>query len=736
VPRLRSGDRRNQLNTPLAQILEMFEAARWNGECARVAILGPRRCGKTILLREASEAIRSAGGRALLQLRLDLAAERFNGFDEPAKQLARTFRNNEKLRKAPYRSAIEALSAEITLATLIESILRTYGGQELLIEIDHLEAAPLFFARALAEQLHPLLDVGLREDSTAANRLGLLVCGSLSLHNLLDDRKSGFIHCKRLSLPSTDPTVRKTSAIRMLSQRWEKHRTQAAEALATWTGGEAAFAEELCDELIRSSKSPTKSNIEILAKQLAMPETPLQVLHDLAMEVLRNPNLRDRVLTALEHRSTGRAAPIATLLGAAGDISQMELSGVFVISNGRYEFRNEMVAHFLDRLMNEGHRLGLWTQADAISQRATSINDALRLPLHLVHCARMVARDRDVWSVLPKLASLWNLMTIYGQAEIAFFMNLGGKWYRFDETHQTIVPVTADSEASDLSFAAALGAMDIATRGANRLGGNDSIAYFDADDSCLTVGIPLVCACATGAVVTTIRRSGAGTAWSEPLLRNWIWFVRNEIGPALNTLASAELLYEQVFKRTVGQADSRIRDESLFRATAIESQLMVTAIRCLKSLMLVREALQRLDKHFGTWAQPILKGVDILEIAGKQEFNEMLDIMLKEDCPTISRRIADLKNSLEDGNQQHPNIMALAANALPTIAEVLRRADAIKTARNDMRLAQLKEDVTNLKQELAKASGQVEWTPDEICAGIVDLANRTANRFKMPPAGE
>jgi hypothetical protein len=301
------------------RIPQIFEAAYQNrGECERVAVIGPRLSGKTELLNSVSDALRMQPGARWLQVRLDLAVARFDGFDDPARQLASALRQNDKLRELQKTGVIK-LPPSGTLSEVIETLLLNLPGRRILLEIDHLEASPLYMARALAEQLHPLLDMGVSRDSEAAQRLGLLVCGSISLHNLLDARNSGFIHCTPIHALTGDPDVRRAATERLLREKWETWDKEVVPTLADWTGGEPAFARPLFAEF--QGKKLTQGAVTRAAKRISGLDTRLQVLRELAMEIHRNQALRGLVAMAIESND----APVALLLNTPSEVYSLRV---------------------------------------------------------------------------------------------------------------------------------------------------------------------------------------------------------------------------------------------------------------------------------------------------------------------------------------------------------------------------------------------------------------------------
>ena len=699
------------MNDPYQLIPQIFYDARQNqSACARVAVVGPRLSGKTVLLNSVSADLRKQASANLLQVRLDLAVERFKDFDDPARQLAATLSRNVK--QALPRTLRVELPRDAPLSGAIEKLLLGLPDRHILLEIDHLEAAPLYVARALAEQLHPLLDVGVSSDAETAQRLGVLVCGSISLHTLLDVRTSGFIHCERIPALVGDPDVRRAAAERLLrTQSWTDWGRDVAAALAEWTGGEPAFALPVFDALDHKRKL-TPAAVQKAALRISDVSTRLPVLRELAMELHRNSVLRALVVSALDKRQN----PIALDLGAPSEISEAELSGVFIAHQRRYEFRNSIVQTFIQNLLAESKRLSPWlsTAGPCSRQSSSAADDALQLPERVDNMAREMAAEASIWAIILRLKDLWEeMLPAYGNPKIAVLGCVEGGWYRFDAVANKIVPLD-DQSPHELVWLIAEGAKRAAERAERKPAGAAHAAFFGGDDGRLAVGVPVGNPERMVAVVTTVRRQDrGGAAWSEPSLRNWIWFLRQHAGSNLLVRGVLEVL-------------QHLREESRGQGALRQSLSgLVEDVQRFRGEMVIHSRLDRFNTRFRNWGNAILTEPLTDELVQKLSVNlgnyrAGWEEICTNEFAEVTRAVS------EELSSAHPGDVAREVGLI--VASVTNISAAIEARA----FADWTKAVKSLRRQLERAMDLSRGTPGRLQGIIARAHEALGNGFARP----
>lgn len=529
-----------QIQGPIQEVMAIFEKGRRGHRCERVALLGPRRSGKTTVLENVSTLLREKSFKrpSLVQVRLDLAQERFIDLTDPSRQLSRTLRSHPAVEQV-FRIGNRGrpLPQNPTLTDLMVSLLERLGSRHLLLEIDHLESAPLYFAKTLAQELHPLLEMGYEDRITddTPRRLGLLVAGSLSLHNLLDLKDSGLSHCRRIPMPWTDPSYCESESKRMALERGIALDNAAVYALSEWTRGEPAFCEPVLNALKKSRNGgPLRVGADDVieaAGKLSSLRLELEPLAEIVLEIHRDPELRAECKKILKRGSSPR--PVSD------DISKMELSGVLVNRRTRYEFRNEMIKTFVARLFQRAAEISFWDVSALGPPHLSEEDGALDLPLKLVMIARDARLLGDVRVLLDGLKDLFLRLIRKPAVHMSLFVRLQEEWWVLDRQGE-IQQLSLQETNKSVPARTAEGADRLATRTEERGRSADGLAYFDATDRLLVVGIPLGKRESRTVVVTAVERGGAGTAWSEATIATWQWYVRQQVGALLSAMASSE----------------------------------------------------------------------------------------------------------------------------------------------------------------------------------------------------
>lgn len=547
--------------SPLVDALRHFEDARRARRCGQVAILGPPRSGKSALLDSISVELSGRRKPAFTQLRLDLAKERFDRFDDPSRQLARCLRADHLIEDPAWRlRAGQRQQGGPSLYDLLKHLLCARTDRFFLLEIDHLESAPHDFARALAQDLHPLLEInqGPDDEDDTTRRLGLLVCGSISLQDLLADLKSGFIHCKPVRMPPSLPNVRE-EAVRRLSRQWGMPLDEGAvRTLAEWTGGEPAFAVNVLN-LLRPDGTPPATEVNAAAvreaaERLSGLDLQLALFHDIALEIHRDPNLRNAARELLDNRPVWRPSILKD-----DDISRFELTGVFVRQGERYEFRNGMVRHFVKQILDKADLLSTWSFSGGPPPKLTQAERALQLPLRLAATARAARTEANIWSLLPLLADLFGELKPYPKAVLTLYSNGPAGWWRLDAVEKQAVQVSIEKLTETPVGRSAVNADRLAREAEASHRSTDGLASFDADDRRLVAAVPLGPAPRRAVLVVAVDRGGAGMAWSESSLTNWLWFLHQQVGSLLSVLTAVEAAEAAATTATVApQRDSRV----------------------------------------------------------------------------------------------------------------------------------------------------------------------------------
>jgi predicted phosphodiesterase len=522
--------------------MDIFRQQMRLGRAPNIAILGPPSSGKSDFLgrlRAEVEAL-NGGGTSVTCLKLDAAMVSQNALAESYQQL-----NSQLLREA--QGAGIALSPGVDGAAggglrfeaLLKQVLSAARGF-LIVFVDHLESIPGLYASDLNHRFRSFIE-GV-DHNPEYERMGFVVAGSLSLHELNQATDSDFSMFEVLVLPSLNHEAQQQLVKDYLKGRvTEELPPDAFEALVWATRGETAFLRLLTDYVLGEGRggmpdgAAVRSAVEDLCRQ-----SDAELLRHIAFHIYQ-----DKILYQItQSLSSGVAIAPAEV---TPDIDRFQLSGAVLRkdtgqhSQGSYDFRNGIVETLLKRLL-----AGLETPARP-AEPSPALDSVRKLEALVTDCteARLLSK------CVRHLREAFSLLTPYASPLIYMYAterSLSGWW--LDNSAGTVDgPLPQDDSASTLQRVACASANSLKT----------SLAV---DDRHLVVAVPVTSKGVYLAIVTAIPLSEVTRGSSEIIFRFWGRFVHS-VKRSLVPLALAEVGRHTIKGRgltDVGAKDDARRD--------------------------------------------------------------------------------------------------------------------------------------------------------------------------------
>jgi len=336
----------------VAEIIECVEEGTY------CAVLGPRLCGKTVLLRYVTQYLSQSLGWTSVYVDLhDMKASTLQGFFADLMELAA-----DKMADATDLDLAlpegDIPSSAVFRGFLSDSMVIL--NRDVVFVIEHLEAIPTDLVRALLTSLR----AAFMDQQTMNNRLTVIVSGALSLATLTVGESSPFRGIARRVFIGDLTEKESTSLIQeYMEARHVNVTRQAKDRLLRATNGDHYLIREICQrcaDLVRATKSVRLSagKVDQITSEFLREEVfQYAPLLEAVRLIEEDPDLLHCILVLLEHgvvHKTNLPLPLSP------DLDPLYLTGVVERVDGdSYRLQNVIYSQFLERYFEPG-RVGRW----------------------------------------------------------------------------------------------------------------------------------------------------------------------------------------------------------------------------------------------------------------------------------------------------------------------------------------------------------------------------------------
>ncbi len=392
------------------------------------ALLGPRLCGKTVLLRFLERTLRESSGWECVYLDLQtIHASTLQGFFADLSQQVAQRIHQQTRRSMPLPEADRASSA--VFRGFLLDCLEVLQGDIVLI-VDNLDAIPTDLVQSLLTSLR----AAFMDQQTLDYRLTVVVSGALSLATLTVGESSPFRGiARRVFMGDLSESQSRDLIAEYLAAEGVSFTRQAQQRLLDATRGDAYLIRKLCQHSVEAVRTKAHQRLGARSvnrvRQAFLREEVFQYapLLDAVRLIEENPDLLRCILMLIEQDTVAKAE---LPLPLSPDLDPLYLTGVVEqVKDDHYRLQNLIYRQFLTQHFRPGrvgHLLamaGLWDAAlDYLEAGANSEDDRSRADLlpatiqsiyaaeDMVQAAHFLtrglsagfeAREIQVWYALP-----------------------------------------------------------------------------------------------------------------------------------------------------------------------------------------------------------------------------------------------------------------------------------------------------------------------------------------------
>ncbi len=331
------------------------------------ALLGPRLCGKTVLLRYLEHTLDELGWPCLYIDLQSITAATLQGFF--ADLIAQASQNLQAIAGAPTVAPPPETATSAVFRGFFQDSLDVLK-RDLVLILDNLDAIPTDLVQALLTSLR----AAYMDQQTLSYHLTVVVSGALSLATLTVGESSPFrgiantVFLGDLSEEQSRNMIADYLAAEEVSITWQAH-----QRLLNATRGDAYLIRKLCQrcvEAVRSTVNPRlgAKNVNRVTRAFLRNEMfEYEPLREAVRLIEENPDLMRCILILLE---TDSAQKSELPLPLSPDLDPLYLTGVVEqIEGDQYRLQNTIYRYFLAehfRPGRVGHMLslaGLWDEA-------------------------------------------------------------------------------------------------------------------------------------------------------------------------------------------------------------------------------------------------------------------------------------------------------------------------------------------------------------------------------------
>jgi len=484
-------------------LLEQLRKLHPSRPCPRWAVLGPRYSGKSQFLKEFTQQCRAAqDNRAPLPLYVDLK-------QIPLGTEQRMYRSvfqqlDEVCRDLPFEISSEGPPDGTGRFDHFVGDLLTKAKSRVALVVDHLDAVPHFFGRSLIRRFRLMVD---QEDlRTEFKSLCLLLAGTTSLFDLRREGDSTFLASNLIFPQHNESAWRCRFGTNGLVSDAVKAKIRNA------TGGETLFLDLLFDAL--GAETPlTEAAIDTAIETiLNAPERP-DTFHQIVLEIASDRDLR-RLVRDISSSPSRRIIR----RDLSPDIDRFCLSGVVILDHEQalayYRFRNEIVARFVRRLIDDA-------RAEYVHFPSVAQLKDVRAECY---------QSREIYGSLRRLFSAWEACVFGIRRPTSMWLHVAYE----DGTEAWIDPARRQA-----SVAAAMGPASV--KQAIQQANEPSAGHlsFGFDEQSISLAISFARAEASLELVLTFPRD-MGQGLNETSLSHWLRLL-DDCWPSLASAALSEL---------------------------------------------------------------------------------------------------------------------------------------------------------------------------------------------------
>jgi hypothetical protein len=599
-----------------------------------IAIIGPPGSGKSALLRGLVSEITSRDNDARLwtPLTIDLLDIKVGSEEDMYRQVVTQLMDS--IGGAGLSVGMTETTKRRQFDDLILSTAKSVSDR-VLLTLDHLEWVPREFAESISQRLRAIKESSYQHPE--ANRVGLVIAGAMSLHELTTSTKSAFHTARTVQLPTSD-RVSIQSYIRACLVR-EGHsliEQSVVDYLAQQTGGEPMFVEVILRRVRNKSISQlTLDETRGICSNISPDELPH--LRHASLHLTLNRDLAEIANKIIQGKHIVQR-------GRGADIDQFQLTGVVVLDRSQrpptYMFRNGLVAGAVERLLSPKSFSGYdW-------EFAASLSD-------LAEAKRYIGNVGDIATSVAPLHSAWKTLTGLGQPlmHIALGGMPGNSW--------RVMEIPSTSANVPTCVNGAIGRL-FDLKG----------TVFHVEAEAISYAIPLRRSNGVfGCFVTTVAISTEVV--SEHTLQHWAVFI-SELGESLMQKALAEIGRTTLTESSMTVNTAIVGD----RAT---SQLYLN-LQLEPAVALTRTQVLRIEGHLSrSWNERVHRlDVKLLEAnTSIREFESMVE-QVGADVNVVLRDLEGLAELLTDDPESQNWIVASPIDGLKLPIELLHNdADRI-----------------------------------------------------------
>jgi len=316
-------------------------------------VLGPRLCGKTVLLRYVEHIIKKSMGMPCVYIDLlTLSASTQSGFFDDLIQLtAANLQSEVDLQLiSPTRGSTSSAVFRGFLYECVQNI-----GSDLVLIIEHLETLPLDLAQALLTSLR----AAFMDQQTMEQRVIVVLSGALSLATLTVGESSPFRGIARRIFVGD---LSKTESHALISEYLEEMHVDltfhAVQNLLRATSGDGYLIRTMCERTSEMAISMNSQRLragevnQVLRKYLSEEVFQYEPLLEAVRLIEDDPDLLHSILILLDRQPVPKAE---LPLPLSPDLDPLYLTGIVEqVDEDQYRLQNLIYQKFLERYFTAG----------------------------------------------------------------------------------------------------------------------------------------------------------------------------------------------------------------------------------------------------------------------------------------------------------------------------------------------------------------------------------------------
>jgi K+-sensing histidine kinase KdpD len=321
-------------------------SAAWERVCRAVsrgeyvALVGPKYCGKTLLVRDV---LANLSGEERLCVYVDLAGWQVYQVSGLFRKLVSDIlhaipRGEQLVLPLSPKSVRDSQDFRYLLAFVLSEMPHT-----IVIALDHIESLPRYLAKALLRCVRVMYTE--RDVHPDYQRLTVIAVGALNLFELTTSLTSPFNVATLVSIPDADRSQGRFLIEKVAGQLGVQYSTEAVERILTATEGDYYLIQHLCR---LAAAQPTWASPKV-----ARPAVERALVEIEAQDPMNDPALGERIRLVEAHPGVLKTV-LDVLAGhevkrreLLTDIDSLELTGVIKIVGHRYMIRNEVFERVL-----------------------------------------------------------------------------------------------------------------------------------------------------------------------------------------------------------------------------------------------------------------------------------------------------------------------------------------------------------------------------------------------------